>query len=72
LKCKELRSSDSNVSVGSTSGNTEIRCNATGAGGTIILTGGTALLSSSSSGNSGQHLVITINGNPYKIALLNT
>ena len=71
LKCKELSSSDSNVSIGSTSGNTEIKCNATGAGGTISLTGGTDLLSGSSGSNSGQHLVLTINGVQYKIKLEN-
>jgi len=71
LKCKELSSNDSNVSVGSTFGNTEIKCNAVGAGGTISLTGGTGLLSATSSGSSGQHLTLTINGTPYKIALLN-
>ena len=71
LKCKELSSSDSNLSVGSTFGNTEIKCNTTGVGGTLSLTGGTGLLSSTSGGSSGQHLVITINGVQYKIALLN-
>jgi hypothetical protein len=60
-----------NVSVGSISGNTEIKCNSTGAGGSIVLTGGTGLLSETSSGSSGQNLVITINGTQYKIALLN-
>lgn len=71
LKCKELSSNDSNVSVGSTSGNTEIKCNATGVGGTISLTGGTELLSTTAGGNSGQHLTLKINGTQYKIALLN-
>jgi hypothetical protein len=69
LKCKELSSSDSNLSVGSTFGNTEIKCNTTGVGGTISLTGGTGLLAATSGGNSGQHLVVTINGTVYKIRL---
>ena len=59
------------VTLGSTAGNTTIRTNSTGAGGTISLTGGTGLLSGSAGGNSGQHLVITINGTAYKIVLLN-
>ena len=41
-----------------------------GSGTGLILTGNT-LLSGSSSGNSGQHLALTINGVVYKIALLN-
>jgi hypothetical protein len=32
---------------------------------------GTAVVSGSAGGNSGQHLQITLNGVPYKIALLN-
>jgi hypothetical protein len=36
----------------------------------LVLTGA-ALQSATSGGNSGQHLVITLNGNVYKIALLN-
>jgi hypothetical protein len=71
LKCKELSSSDSNVSIGSTSGNTEIKCNATGGGGNIILTGGTNLLSTAVGTPSSNYLVLTINGVNYKIALLN-
>ena len=71
LKCKELSSNDSNVSVGSTSGNTEIKCNATGVGGTISLTGGTGLLANSAGVASTNYLTLTINGTPYKIALLN-
>ena len=57
--------------VGNPTGNLNIRVNNTGAGGTLSLTGGTGLLSGSASGNSGQHLVVTINGTAYKIALLN-
>jgi hypothetical protein len=56
-------------SLQNTAGNVELRCNTTGAGGEIILTGGTGLLSGSSSGSAGQFLVITINGTSYKIAL---
>lgn len=54
-----------------TVGNVEIRCNTTGAGGDIILTGGTNLLSSTSGGNANLHLSLVINGTTYKIALLN-
>jgi hypothetical protein len=53
------------------SGDITIECNTTGAGGNIKLSGGTGLLSGTAGGNSGQHLVLTINGNQYKIALLN-
>jgi hypothetical protein len=71
FKCKELSSNDTNVSLGSTSGNTELKCNAVGAGGSISLTGGTGLLAATAGGSSGQHLVLTINTVQYKIALLN-
>ena len=57
--------------VGNESGNLELRMNSTGAGGSLTLTGGTGLLSGTSGGASGQHLVLTINGVNYKIALLN-
>jgi hypothetical protein len=57
--------------VGNEAGNLELRMNSTGAGGTLTLTGGTGLLSGTSGGSSGQHLVLTINGVNYKIALLN-
>ena len=56
--------------VGNESGNLELRMNSTGAGGTLTLTGGTGLLSGTAGGSSGQHLVLTINGVNYKIALL--
>lgn len=46
--------------------NNEIALNA----GSIVLNGG-ALISGTSGGNSGDHLVLTINGTTYKIALLN-
>lgn len=57
--------------VVNSTGNVELRCNQTGAGGNIILSGGTGLLSATAGGTSGQHLVLTINGTQYKIALLN-
>lgn len=43
----------------------ELECNPTGK---LILTG-TQLISPNSGGNSGQHLVVTINGTQYKIRL---
>jgi hypothetical protein len=58
-------------SLQNTSGNVELKCNTTGAGGSIVLTGGTGLLSVTAGGNSSQYLVLTINGTAYKIALLN-
>lgn len=57
--------------VGNEAGNLELRMNSTGAGGSLTLTGGTGLLSGTAGGASGQHLVLTINGVNYKIALLN-
>jgi hypothetical protein len=57
--------------VGNEAGNLELRINSTGAGGTLTLTGGTGLLSGTAGGSSGQHLVLSINGTQYKIALLN-
>lgn len=53
------------------SGNVTLECNTTGAGGSIVLSGGTGLLSATSGGSAGTHLVLTINGTQYKIALLN-
>ena len=57
-------------SIGNSSGNLTLNVNSSGAGGTLSLAGGTGLLSATSGGSSGQHLVITINGTQYKIALL--
>jgi hypothetical protein len=57
--------------VGNSAGNLEVRMNSTGAGGTLTLTGGTGLLAATAGGNSGQHLVLTINGVAYKIKLEN-
>ncbi len=60
--------------IGNTAGNLTLQLDSTsggGVGGTLLLSGGTGLLSGTSGGNSGQHLVITINGTPYKIALQN-
>jgi hypothetical protein len=56
--------------VGNEAGNLELRMNSTGAGGTLTLTGGTGLLAGTAGGSSGQHLVLTINGTQYKVALL--
>jgi hypothetical protein len=58
-------------SIGNSSGNLTLNVNSTGAGGSLRLAGGTGLLSGSAGGNSGQHLVITINGTSYKIKLEN-
>ena len=57
----------SNIALNTSSGNFTLN---TGTTGGIQLTG-TALTSGSAGGNSGLHLVITINGTPYKIQLLN-
>lgn len=57
--------------IGNAAGNLELRVNNTGAGGTLTLTGGTGLLAATAGGSAGQHLVLTINGTVYKIALLN-
>lgn len=57
--------------VGNPDGNLNIRVNNSGAGGSLSFTGGTGLLSNTAGGASGQHLVLTINGTQYKIALLN-
>jgi hypothetical protein len=59
--------------VQNTTGNLDLRVSTTingGVGGALILTGGTGILSTSAGGNSGQHLVLSINGTTYKIALL--
>lgn len=55
--------------VGNSAGNLEVRVNNAGSGGSLTLTGGTGLLAATSGGSAGQHLVITINGVNYKIAL---
>jgi hypothetical protein len=57
--------------VRNNAGNIEIKANSTGAGGNILLTAGTDLLSATSGGSAGLHLKLTINGTAYKIALLN-
>jgi hypothetical protein len=57
--------------VQNSSGNLTLGCNSTGAGGKIILSGGTDLLSANAGGNAHQHLAITVNGVDYKIGLLN-
>ena len=59
-------------SIGNSAGDLTLNVNSTGAGGALKLAGGTGLLSGSAGGSSGQHLVLTINGTNYKIALLNT
>jgi hypothetical protein len=55
--------------VGNTAGNLTLQVNATGAGGTLSISGGTDILSGSSGGNTGLHLRVFINGTPYKIRL---
>jgi hypothetical protein len=57
--------------VGNAAGNLELKLNSTGAGGTLTITGGTGIIAATAGGASGQHLVLTINGVNYKIALLN-
>lgn len=57
--------------IGNAAGNLELRVNNSGSGGTLTLTGGTGLLAATAGGSAGQHLVLTINGTVYKIALLN-
>ncbi len=59
--------SGSNLSLNTTGGNIVINPSTTGS---VVFTGA-ALQSGTSSGNSGQHLVITLNGVVYKIALQN-
>ena len=58
-------------SIGNSGGDLTLNVNSTGAGGALRLAGGTGLLSATAGVNSGQHLVLTINGTPYKIVLLN-
>lgn len=57
----------SNIGLNTSSGNFTLN---TGATGEVQLTG-TKLQSNTAGGSSGQHLVITLNGSVYKIALLN-
>jgi hypothetical protein len=57
----------SNIALNTSNGNFTLNTGTTGA---IQLTG-TALTSGTASGSAGLHLVITINGTPYKIQLLN-
>ena len=57
----------SGIQINTSGGNLAINTSTTGG---IQLTG-TALQSATSGGNSGQHLVITLNGTPYKIRLEN-
>lgn len=71
FKAKEIRTTDSNLLVETTSGNLELKCNSTGVGGSIRLSGGTNLVSDTAGGSAGQHLALTVNGTPYKIQLLN-
>jgi hypothetical protein len=59
--------SSSNIALNTSGGNLTLNTSTTGG---IQLTG-TALQSATSGGNSGQHLVITLNGTPYKIKLEN-
>jgi hypothetical protein len=60
---------DITLNASGSSGTGNINLTTTSTGGLIFT--GTALQSGTSSGNSGQHLVITLNGTPYKIALQN-
>jgi hypothetical protein len=59
--------SSSNIALNTSGGNLTLNTSTTGG---IQLTG-TALQSASAGGNSGQHLVITLNGTTYKIKLEN-
>ena len=76
LNNNDIRTSTGNIlltgTLSSGAGSIELKTkDATpGAGTGLILTGNT-LQSGSAGGNSGQHLCITLNGNVYKIALLN-
>jgi len=56
-------------SIGNSAGDLTLNVNSTGVGGALKVAGGTGVLSGLSGGNSGQHLVITINGVVYKIKL---
>ncbi len=58
-------------SIGNSAGNLTLNVNSTGAGGSLRIQGGTGILSATAGGTSGQHLVLTINGTPYKIKLEN-
>ena len=59
-----------NLQITSTE-NIEIACNSLGIGGTISFNGGTALIANSAGAATGTFLVLTINGTPYKLPLLN-
>lgn len=56
-------------SIGNSAGDLTLNVNSTGVGGALKVAGGTGVLSATAGGNSGQHLVITINGVVYKIKL---
>lgn len=58
-------------SIGNSNGDLTLNVNSVGVGGNLRLAGGTGLLSPTAGVASGQYLTLTINGTPYKIALLN-
>jgi hypothetical protein len=58
-------------SIGNSNGNLTLNMNSVGAGGNLRLVGGTGLIAPTVGAPSGQYLTLTINGTPYKIALLN-
>ena len=55
--------------VGNSTGDLTLNVHSVGVGGALKIAGGSGLLTNMASGNSGQHLKITINGTVYKIKL---
>jgi hypothetical protein len=71
FKAKQVKTTDSSLFVETTFSDLELKCNSTGSGGTIQLSGGTGLVETIAGSDSGKYLCLTINGTPYKIPLLN-